>query len=212
MIPSKNRFSSTRLKALRPSIPAAANNISANGASGIPSTETIIIIRPGKKPISISELKSEENAEAGEIEEELGPEVQKLWEITRLAAVGERLKEFKFSIGQYAVPAQEKMPVLFTVSTDKTRQEIPDLKGLLRVIRELGSGSANVQRYKGLGEMNAEQLWETTMDPSRRKLLQVAIEDAAEAEQIFTTLMGDKVEPRRLFIEQHALEVRNLDI
>ncbi len=165
-----------------------------------------------RKAKIISELKSEENAEAGEIEEELGPEVQKLWEITRLAAVGERLKEFKFSIGQYAVPAQEKMPVLFTVSTDKTRQEIPDLKGLLRVIRELGSGSANVQRYKGLGEMNAEQLWETTMDPSRRKLLQVAIEDAAEAEQIFTTLMGDKVEPRRLFIEQHALEVRNLDI
>jgi DNA gyrase subunit B len=78
-------------------------------------------------------------------------------------------------------------------------------------LKEIG-GKVEVSRYKGLGEMNPEQLWETTMDPERRVLLQVAVEDVLKADDIFDRLMGSDVEPRKRFIQTHAKSVRNLDI
>ena len=100
----------------------------------------------------------------------------------------------------------------FTVVKDGTRDARPDWRDLLEYVRTEGMRDAQVQRYKGLGEMNAEQLWETTMNAEKRTLLQVRSEDAVEADEIFTTLMGEDVEHRRKFIEENALDVRNLDV
>jgi len=103
-------------------------------------------------------------------------------------------------------------PPLYRITNGKEEYYAYDDEERDEILEKIGRSNVQIQRYKGLGEMNPEQLWRTTMDPERRTILQVTIEEAFEADRIFSTLMGDKVEPRREFIEKNAKYVRNLDI
>jgi len=100
----------------------------------------------------------------------------------------------------------------YTIKMEKETKGLYSLKEVLRFVKSVGKEGMSIQRYKGLGEMNPTQLWETTMDPEKRTLLKVMLEDAVEADSMFTILMGEAVEPRRDFIEKHAHEVKVLDI
>ena len=103
-------------------------------------------------------------------------------------------------------------PPLYRISTGKVTKYAQSEKDRERVMKEFTTKNLSVQRFKGLGEMNADQLWETTMNPETRTLLNVEVEDAGEANSIFTMLMGERVEPRKDFIKTEARKVRNLDI
>jgi DNA gyrase subunit B len=116
-----------------------------------------------------------------------------------------RFRALARSIARYNHPP-------FAVVKNDHRDAQPNWLGLLEFVKNEGKKDASVQRYKGLGEMNAEQLAETTMNPEKRTLLQVRLEDAVESEEIFSTLMGEDVESRRKFIEENALDVKNLDV
>ena len=105
-------------------------------------------------------------------------------------------------------------PPLYRIQSGRSHQWVYsdyEKDEYLKTLRD-GGKNAEVQRYKGLGEMNPQQLWDTTMDPATRTLLKVSIESAENADLIFTQLMGDEVEPRKLFIQAHASQVRNLDV
>ena len=146
--------------------------------------------------------------------EDVIPEYKDLWELPRIDKLSDQLEDEGLHLEHYG-EAHTKPVYRLQDGVKKAQGDSHDLHStveLIDTIRELGNKGATIQRYKGLGEMNPEQLWETTMDKTNRKLLQVKLEDAIETDRIFTTLMGDQVEPRRAFIQTHALDVKNLDI
>jgi DNA gyrase subunit B len=113
-------------------------------------------------------------------------------------------------VPQPRLAGREPAPRFFLEHEDK-QQVLPHLRELVAKVRELGEKGIKIMRFKGLGEMDGEELWDTTLDPARRTLLQVQLDDADEADRMFRILMGEKVEPRREYIESHALEVKDID-
>jgi len=124
-----------------------------------------------------------------------------------------RLQEHGFEAKDLA-PETDGDPAdpMLRLEIDGDARPLASLTEVLPGVLEAGRKGLDIQRYKGLGEMTAKQLWETTMDPERRTLLRVRPEDEVEADQMFTILMGENVQVRREFIEKHALEIANLDV
>lgn len=159
-------------------------------------------------------------AKAGFKTELSSDEEHGLWEIETTTTSGLSLAidwnfasfvEFQKAVELY-MALEDNLAPPFITGTNGTSEEISTREALLEKVLAAAKKDLSIQRYKGLGEMNPEQLWETTMNPEKRTLLQVRIEDAVETGEIFTVLMGDAVEPRRKFIEDNALDVRNLDV
>jgi len=171
--------------------------------------------------------KNEYEKRRSEIEAIAGPEqaesaeklfAEELHEVTRANELNEKLKsKFGLDVKDYLLKAERKVsgeaiPTKFKLINGQDEYEIASLDQIYAGIRQIGGKGIEIKRFKGLGEMNAEQLWETTMNPEKRTLLKVTLDDAGEADRLFSILMGDDVEKRRSYIQEHALEVQNLDI
>ena len=137
-----------------------------------------------------------------------GIDVHPIYEATAFKEIEQRLAEHELTIAHLY---HRDAPFL-ELRHKEQRVQVTSLMEMYDEIRASGRQGLHIQRYKGLGEMNPDQLWETTMDPERRKMLRVSMEDAFEAERMFTLLMGDDVLPRREYIEKYASTVKDLDI
>jgi len=150
-------------------------------------------------------------------------DVLELFESQEIEQVIIKIEKLGFDIGSYfsnailprqgvAKEEEKKIKAVYRITNDEDSKEVFSLREVLAYIKEIAVKGMHIQRYKGLGEMNPQQLWDTTMDPEKRTILQVVLEDAVEADKMFTVLMGDQVEPRRQFIEDYAHQVKNLDV
>ena len=158
----------------------------------------------------------------GKEEKEGELDMLELFEAHDLEQVIAKIEKLGLDISTYSAensvpkeaPKKEasKPKPLYRITNEKERKDLYALKEVLAFIKEAATKGMHIQRYKGLGEMNPQQLWETTMDPEKRTILKVTLEDAVETDKMFTVLMGDAVEPRREFIEDYAHQVKNLDI
>ncbi len=170
----------------------------------------------GSDEVTVYEVGDEDAGVAEGSREDADVVIARIYEQSELQKEVAKLVDFGADLSTWSADGPHA-PARYRLSrsngTETTdAQELPSLLAVLEAVRKAGQKGVDVQRYKGLGEMNADQLWETTMDPERRTLLRVTLNDAAEADRLFSLLMGESVEPRREFIEKHALEVTDLDV
>ncbi len=168
----------------------------------------------------LAEYTKKEEREPEE-EKARGLDYMEFYEAREIEKIIDKVEKLGVDIEDYETPAEEDTtkPVkketrkpIYMIEKDKEEHSFFGLKEILKFVMDTGKEGMAVQRYKGLGEMNPAQLWETTMDPEKRTLLRVTLEDAVEADAMFTVLMGEAVEPRREFIAKYAHEVKVLDI
>ncbi|NLZ06972.1 MAG: DNA topoisomerase (ATP-hydrolyzing) subunit B [Phycisphaerae bacterium] len=156
--------------------------------------------------------------ENGDNGEEPRVMAEELHEVARINQIGEKLRsDFQLDLNDFLLTEEktesgESLPTKFQLTHGDDGYDIASLAGICPAIRQIGGKGIEIKRFKGLGEMNADQLWETTMNPATRTLLSVRLDDAGEADRLFSILMGDDVDKRRKFIQDHALEVQNLDV
>jgi DNA gyrase subunit B len=150
------------------------------------------------------------------------PVRRELHEVKELERIFARLSEFGIAIDDYFLVQEEsvsgeKMHTRFELITRDGKGHtqvtpVPNVARILPTVLEVGKQGIEIKRFKGLGEMDASELWDTTMNPANRVLLRVTWDAASQADALFSILMGEEVEPRRKYIEEHALEVKNLDV
>ncbi|MBM3254769.1 MAG: DNA topoisomerase (ATP-hydrolyzing) subunit B [Candidatus Omnitrophica bacterium] len=179
------------------------------------------VIVEGKYHFAYSDKELAKLTDTQEKEDER--DVLELFEAPEIEQAIARIEKMGLDINTYAVgevpvkeaagkEASKKNKPAYRILNDKEQKDLYALKEALDYIKEMATKGMHIQRYKGLGEMNPQQLWDTTMDPEKRTILQVTLEDAVETDKMFTVLMGDQVEPRREFIEAYAHQVKNLDV
>jgi DNA gyrase subunit B len=182
------------------------------------------LVQDGAKSVFVNDDKELAEISKNDVETQF----LELFESDDLQRIALKLEKFELPLGVFekeeevsaeTVIAKDKdkrkvttLKPLFSIENDKDIKEFFSLRQVLEYVKEYAQKGMHIQRYKGLGEMNPQQLWDTTMDPNRRTLLQVSLEDAIRAEETFTVLMGDEVAPRREFIEANAHTVRDLDV
>jgi DNA gyrase subunit B len=192
---------------------------------GVEITKYLALRHPKTKKMPIYRVKVEgkehfvytDKELASLTDKETEQQTLELFESQEVETIANKIEKLGLDISTYGSPEilagkEVKPKLLYRITNEKEKRDFVCLKEVLAYVKEGATKGMHIQRYKGLGEMNPQQLWETTMDPEKRTVLKVTLEDAVEADKMFTVLMGDQVEPRREFIENYAHQVKNLDI